>query len=112
MVEGAPRGETNERDGGGGDTGRKSIAQFSQCGSTLYLALGLVASVPAITEGLARTDLARRWMLPPSFSLAHIAVFIETEFRVLIPDDDLTVENMDTLGQMADRICRDLRGGD
>jgi acyl carrier protein len=39
-----------------------------------------------------------------SFSLAYIGVFIEGEFGVYIPDNDLTVENMDTLNQMADRI--------
>jgi acyl carrier protein len=39
-----------------------------------------------------------------SFSLAHIGVFIETAFGVYIPDNDLTVESMDTLNQMVDRI--------
>ena len=63
--------------------------------------LELDESEPVITGGLI-----------DSFCLAHIAVFIETEFGVLIPDDDLTVDNMDTLGQMADRVCRDPRGED
>ena len=39
-----------------------------------------------------------------SFSLALVGVFIETRFGVYIPDTDLTVANMDTLNQMADRI--------
>lgn len=39
-----------------------------------------------------------------SFSLAHIAVFIEVEFGVVIPDTELTTENMDTLRQMVDRV--------
>lgn len=40
-----------------------------------------------------------------SFSLAHIGVFIEDAFDVYIPDNDLTVANMDTLNQMAARIA-------
>jgi len=39
-----------------------------------------------------------------SFSLAHVAVFIENSFGVTIPDTELTVENMDTLEQMAQRV--------
>lgn len=39
-----------------------------------------------------------------SFSLAYISVFIENEFEVFIPDNELTVANMDTLNQMANRI--------
>jgi acyl carrier protein len=39
-----------------------------------------------------------------SFSLAQIGVFAETAFGVYIPDTDLTVDNMDTLAQMVDRV--------
>jgi acyl carrier protein len=42
--------------------------------------------------------------LMDSFSLAQIGVFAETAFNVYIPDTDLTVDNMDTLAQMVDRI--------
>lgn len=41
-----------------------------------------------------------------SFALAHLGVFIETAFQVYIPDTELTVENMETLNRMADRIER------
>ena len=41
-----------------------------------------------------------------SFSIAHVAVFIETAFAVYIPDVDLTVENMDTLRQILALIRR------
>jgi acyl carrier protein len=40
-----------------------------------------------------------------SFSLVHIAVFIELNFGVVIPDDELTVENFDTLTQIAARVA-------
>jgi acyl carrier protein len=39
-----------------------------------------------------------------SFSLVHIAVFIENEIGVQIPDTDLTIENMDTIDDMTARI--------
>lgn len=39
-----------------------------------------------------------------SFALAHIGVFIEARFEVYIPDPELTVENMDTLDQMVQRV--------
>jgi acyl carrier protein len=48
-----------------------------------------------ITEGLM-----------DSFSLADFAVFVEQEFDVYIPDPDLTVDKMDTLNQMVDRVLR------
>jgi acyl carrier protein len=41
-----------------------------------------------------------------SFAMAQIGVFIEIEFNLFIPDPDLTVENMDTIGQIADRIIQ------
>ncbi len=43
-----------------------------------------------------------------SFAIAQIGVFIETEFNLYIPDPDLTVENMDTLGQITDRVLAGL----
>jgi len=43
-----------------------------------------------------------------SFSLVHIAVFIENEFGVKIPDTDMTVENMDTIEAMARRVTREV----
>ncbi len=42
-----------------------------------------------------------------SFSLAQIAVFVECFLGVYIPDTDLTVEKMDTLRQMVDRVMQD-----
>ncbi len=42
--------------------------------------------------------------LMDSFSLAQIGVFAQLEFGIYIPDQDLTVANMDTLNKMALRI--------
>jgi len=39
-----------------------------------------------------------------SFSIAHIAVFIETEIGVRIPDTDLTLDTMDSIDRMVARI--------
>ena len=39
-----------------------------------------------------------------SFAMAQVGVFIETEFGLYIPDPELTVENMDTIGQITERI--------
>lgn len=39
-----------------------------------------------------------------SFALAELAVFIERQWQVFIPDPDLTVERMDTLDQMVARV--------
>jgi acyl carrier protein len=47
-----------------------------------------------------------------SFAMAQIGVFIETEFNLYIPDPDLTVENMDTLAQITDRILQGLANTD
>lgn len=44
-----------------------------------------------------------------SMALAYLGVFIEKEFGVQIPDNELTTEAMDTLGQMADRVQRGAR---
>lgn len=46
--------------------------------------------------------------LMDSFALAELAVFIESEFDVYIPDPDLTVAKMDTLNQIVARVQRDL----
>lgn len=46
--------------------------------------------------------------LMDSFSLAELAVFVENEFNVYIPDPDLTVDQMDTLDQIVARVLRDL----
>jgi acyl carrier protein len=43
-----------------------------------------------------------------SFAIAQIGVFIETDFDLYIPDADLTVENMDTVGMMADSVIAGL----
>jgi acyl carrier protein len=40
-----------------------------------------------------------------SFSLAYVAVFLETTFDVVIPDADLTTETFDTLSQIVDRVA-------
>ena len=42
--------------------------------------------------------------LMDSFSLAELAVYVEKEFDVYIPDSDLTVAKMDTLDQMVARV--------
>jgi acyl carrier protein len=39
-----------------------------------------------------------------SYSLVRIAVFVENETGISIPDTDLTVKNMDTLRLIVDRI--------
>jgi acyl carrier protein len=46
-----------------------------------------------------------------SFAMAQVGVFVETEFKLYIPDPDLTVENMDTIGQITDRIFQALNAG-
>jgi acyl carrier protein len=46
--------------------------------------------------------------LVDSFSLALFGVFAEEQFNVYIPDPDLTVENLNTLNDMVDRVMRDL----
>jgi acyl carrier protein len=43
-----------------------------------------------------------------SFAMAQVGVFIETEFSLYIPDPDLTIENMDSVEQIADRILSGL----
>jgi acyl carrier protein len=46
--------------------------------------------------------------LVDSFSLAELAVFIEQEFGVYIPDPELTVARMDTLDQITARVLQDV----
>lgn len=41
-----------------------------------------------------------------SYAVAYIAVFIESRFGVVIPDDELTAENFDSLEQIAERVVR------
>ncbi len=53
---------------------------------------------PLITGGLVN-----------SFSLALFGVFVEETYGIYIPDPDLTVENLDTLNQMIDRVMRDMK---
>ena len=44
--------------------------------------------------------------LMDSFALAELGVFIESEFDVYVPDPELTVDQMDTLDQIASRVMR------
>ena len=44
--------------------------------------------------------------LMDSFSLAELAVFVENEYNIYIPDPDLTVEKMDTLNQIVARVLK------
>ncbi len=44
--------------------------------------------------------------LMDSFALATLAVFIETEFGVYIPDPELTVVRMNTLDQIVARVLK------
>ena len=44
--------------------------------------------------------------LMDSFSLATLAVFIENEFGVYIPDPELTVVRMNTLDQIVARVLK------
>lgn len=43
-----------------------------------------------------------------SFAMAQVGVFIETEFDLYIPDPELTVENMDTVALIADKVLAGL----
>ncbi len=47
--------------------------------------------------------------LMDSFALAELAVYVESEFGVYIPDSDLTVAKMDTLDQMVARVMQGLQ---
>jgi acyl carrier protein len=47
--------------------------------------------------------------LMDSFALAELAVYVQSEFGVKIPDPELTVAKMDTLDKMVARVMRDLR---
>lgn len=43
-----------------------------------------------------------------SFSLVQVGVFIEDAFDVFVPDTDLTVETMDNINLMANRVLKEL----
>lgn len=47
--------------------------------------------------------------LVDSFSLVHIAVFIEKEIGVNIPDTELSIETMDSINAMTERIVNELK---
>ena len=44
-----------------------------------------------------------------SFSLVQLAVFIEKEIGVKVPDTDLSIETMDTINAMTVRVMRELK---
>ena len=44
--------------------------------------------------------------LMDSFALAELAVYVEQQFGVYIPDTDLTIAKMDTLSQIVARVMR------
>ncbi len=44
-----------------------------------------------------------------SFSVVQIAVFVEETFGIVIPDAELTVEDMDTLNQMVALVLNEKR---
>jgi len=46
-----------------------------------------------------------------SFCLAHVAVFLEREFGVWIPEKELNAEHLDTIEQIVDRLELERRGG-
>jgi len=48
--------------------------------------------------------------LVDSHSLVHIAVFIEQELGVEIPDTEFTAENMDTVALIAARVAQGSAG--
>jgi acyl carrier protein len=50
---------------------------------------------PIITSGLI-----------DSFALAELAVFVEREWHVYVPDPDLTVDRMNTLDQIVARVLQ------
>jgi acyl carrier protein len=43
-----------------------------------------------------------------SFAMAQVGVFVETEFNLYIPDPELTVENMDTVERITEKILAGL----
>ena len=47
--------------------------------------------------------------LMDSFALAQVGVFAEIEFNVYIPDPELTVDNMNTVNDMAARIMKKIQ---
>lgn len=70
-----------------------------------YIATELIrdASYPLQdTEGIITGGLM------DSFALAELAVFVEKEWDVFIPDPELTVVRMDTLDQITARVMQGL----
>ena len=68
-----------------------------------YIALELVrdAAYPLTdSEGIITAGLM------DSFALAELAVFVENEFGVYIPDPELTVVRMNTLDQIVARVLK------
>jgi acyl carrier protein len=47
--------------------------------------------------------------LTDSFSLAHIAAFIEREIGVRIPDTELTLQTMDSIASMRSYILNEMK---
>lgn len=47
--------------------------------------------------------------LMDSMALAELAVFVEKEWNIYLPDPDLTVAKMDTLNQIVARVMRDIK---
>jgi len=59
----------------------------------------LAEDEPLITGGLI-----------DSMSLVRLGVFVEKAFNMYIPDTDLTVEKMDTLALIVDRVVEEVQG--
>jgi acyl carrier protein len=72
---------------------KEKLRNFIQAEITNDTAGSIKDDEPLITSGLM-----------DSFSLAQVGVFIEMEFNVYIPDPELTVDNMNTINDMASRI--------
>ena len=43
-----------------------------------------------------------------SFTLVHLSVFIETNIGVVLPDTELTIENMDSINAMVARVEKEM----
>lgn len=53
---------------------------------------------------LGNTDSLIKGGLMDSFSLTQVGLFLETTYGMSVPDSDLTVENMDTIEQIAQYV--------
>jgi D-alanine--poly(phosphoribitol) ligase subunit 2 len=75
--------------------------------------------VRAVLASFITTELMRRPSYPlrddeamvtggliDSMAFVQIAMYVEERFGVSIPDDDLTVERADTLGQIVARVLK------